>query len=61
MEAVDRKPRKLIGFAEDNAAAVRIGPHDGFAVVPGVADPPLPEAIVKTVVGVAGEQANADL
>ena len=61
-KAVDRQPREAVGLAENHTAAAEIlRAQHGFAVVPGVLHAPPPEGLVEAVVGVAGEEAQADL
>ena len=53
---------ELVGLAEDDPAGREVGRlEDGFAVGPGVLDAAAPEAGVEGVVGVAGDEADADL
>ena len=61
-EPVHRQTREQVGFAEDHAAApaVRLA-HHHLAVVPGVADAPLPEGIGEVIVGIAAHQPHPDL
>ncbi len=61
VELIHRESREAVGLTEDHAAAVELVPHDRLAVVPGVAQAAAPEGLVKAVIGVAGEQADADL
>ena len=63
LEPVHCQPRKAVRLAEDDAAApaVRLA-HHRFAVLPGVAQPPLPEGVARrVVVGVPGHQPHPDL
>ena len=62
VELVHRQAREGVRLAEDDAAAVQvIITHDALAVVPGPAELPLPEGLVKAVVGVAGDEPDPDL
>ena len=61
-ETIHREPREAVGLAEDHAAAAEVlRPQHGLAVVPGVLHAPPPEGRVEAVVGVAGDEAQADL
>ena len=61
-KAVHRQAREAVGLAEDDAAAREIlQAQNALAVVPGVLEAPPPEGRVKAVVGVAGDEAQADL
>ena len=61
VEPVHRKTGEGICLPEDEPAAVGILPHHRFAVLPGIADPPLPEGGIKNVVGIPGNQTHPDL
>ena len=58
-EAVNRQPRKAVGFAEDDPAAFNIIAHNGFAVIPCVFYPAAKEIRIKFVVGVARNKAHS--
>ena len=61
-KAIHRQPGEAVGLAEDETAALEVGlPHDGASVGHGVAERALPVGLVKAVVGVAGEETDADL
>ena len=60
-EAVHRQAGKLIRLPKDQAAVVKIRSHDTAAVVQRIGDPAGKEGLVKTVVGVGGEQPDQDL
>ena len=62
VEAVHGQAGELVGLAEDDPAGREVGRlEDGLAVGPGVLDAAAPEAGVEGVVGVAGDEADADL
>ena len=62
VELVHGQPGEGVRLAEDDAAAVQvIITHDALAVVPGPAELPLPEGLIKAVVGVAGDEPDPDL
>ena len=62
VEAVDRQARKAVRLAKDDPAAAEVlRAQHGLAVVPGVAEAALPEGRVEAVVGVAGDEPQADL
>ena len=51
----------IVEITENDAAAVQVlGGHHRLPVLPGPAELPLPEGAVKAVVGVSGNEANAD-
>ena len=59
--AVDREPRHHVRLPVDKAAAGKVRPgHDGPAVPDGVLRAAAPEARVKHVVGVAGDEPDGD-
>ena len=61
-KAVHRQAGEAVRLPEDHPAAAEVlRPEDAFPVVPGPAELPLPEGLVKAVVGVAGEEADPDL
>ena len=62
VEAVHGQAGELVGLAEDDPAGREVGRfEDSLAVGPGVLDAAAPEAGVEGVVGVAGDEADADL
>ena len=62
VEAVHGQAGELVGLAEDDPAGREVGGlEDGLAVGPGVLDAAAPEAGVEGIVGVAGDEADADL
>ena len=62
VEAVYRQARKLVGLPKDDPAGGKIGGlQHGLAVGPGVLHPAAPEAGVKGIVGVAGDEPHPDL
>ena len=61
LEPVHRQAGEQVGLAEDHAAAAAVRPaHHRFAVVPCVADAPLPEGVGEVVIGVAAQQTYPD-
>ena len=60
-KAIDRQARKTVCFAEDQAAVIKILPHDRAAVIDRILDAPRPERLVKAVIRIAREHAHADL
>ena len=62
LKTIHRQAGEAVRFSEDQAAAAKIRfSHDGATVGYGVAKPPLPKERIKAVVGVAGQDADADL
>ena len=61
LETVHRQSRQLIRFAENQTAGRKILlPHNGLAVFPGIPQPALEKSIIKPVIRIAAEQADAD-
>ena len=60
LEEIDGQAGEVVGLPEDQAGAGEVRPHDGLSVVQGVLDAPPPKGLVKAVVGVAGEEPDAD-
>ena len=59
-ELVHGQPGEAVGLPKDDAAAVHVRAHDGFAVVPGILGPPGEKGLVELIVGVLGEQPHPD-
>ena len=61
-ELVHGQTGEGVGLSEDDPTGVQIlGTHDRLAVFPGPAELALPEGLIKAVVGVAADEAHADL
>ena len=62
VEAVHGQARELVGLTKDDPAGREVGRlKDGLAVGPRILHPTPPEAGVEGIVGVAGDETDADL
>lgn len=61
MEPVHRQAGQAVRLPEDYPAGGKVlGLQDGLSVLPGIAEAAEPEALVKRIVGVPGEEADPD-